>query len=727
MNPCVSVTLGVLTLFLFGFAVGCPLLVGLCGFPLRRHASAGIILSAPVGVLAYGFVVYAVSSALGLGLDKTCRPAFVVLALSAGLYFILSKTARTEVGDALSQATVPVLAVLALAPLSFVFVLLPMARNGWEMAYSIGNDGARYLMMIEYLQHDFWRYGKAAAETLTYPMGNRPVMHYISALPVTLFGVSPYLAYSMSASLAALSMAATALGLGFASVRLRPAQELVATTVVFLAFGLFGSFQTLYYTAFLGQLYAVIPMLVAMVTFSLAEVQWRRFTLWCAFVMLLNATVYSVGNLSIVLLLLVGGMLMMQGQTGLRRCIITIAILAACACVVVAVFRYEFSQVGSFLGSRNDAYNYGALNSILIMNGVVSKYMSYNDMPLYQKILLLLPICVLSSNVVCCGLRNKAARAILGAFLALGIAYVVLYLRGRYYLLNKISSFLLPLLLSAVPCAFKWHHEDGRASLRAGIGSVVVLTAVVGASAAGILMLTKFYEPIAVDRLTYITPAMAHDKEAMLKPGGQARIISSDLTLERTLLMRQLYAGFAWQPLYAPEVWQEYGIRKDPPPKEFGAYDYKYFVSGIDLVEVVDYASVNQQHLLHNYGDKVLVFDENASIVEFGPEWERKPFVPIGEGLPRRFKRDVAMNARQGTFAFVNRAKVSAKEIVILAEGRPVTFTVNGRSVAAKRIPTGGSQGERYLLQVGDLFGTRVNRVSIATEAPGFSISEVRF
>lgn len=725
MSQVITLCLVVLALAGGGLLVGWPLLIGLFGFPARRWPESALILAPPVGVLVLGLASYAVSSGLALGLSIT-GPLVVATLLAVSLaYFSVSRQCRKDFLHIFCANAWIVGIVFFLAPVSFAHVILPMLRQDWLMAYAIGNDGARYLMMIDYLQEHCWRYGDVVAQTLGYPMGNRPVMHYLSALPVSLFPVSSYLAYSISVALAAWSIAMSGMGVGLFLFRASRAVQIASAFLVFSAAGLSGHLMTLYYTAFLGQYYAIIPLLVALVSFALISAGKVRFLVWAVFIMLSTASVYSVGNVMVSLLVILLGLLFLMafGELRPRRGAYCATALLGAAGLAFLLFRYELSQANHFFGGRNAGYDYGLFNSLLIMTGMISKYHDYRGMLFSYKLAFAAPVLFLTAVALAQGLRQGLPRAFCGVLCGLAFLYAYLYTTGQYYLVNKTSVFFLPVLLVSAPGILSigpiWRGEG---LLRLGLALATVL-AVGGMAAKGLLDLTVTYETIAASRVTYISPQMLAAKREMLSRTGPVRIVSADAALERTLLMRQFFAEFAWQPLYGPDVWPEYGVRAEAPPADFAAYSYDYLVAGLDVNDTMDYLACNRASLLFQFSDRFAVFDGSAGLVDFGPNWTRRDYRLLTREPVPRFGRSVVANSAEADFIVVDKRGGMTLELV-LVPGVEATFAVDGTAVESLR-PAASNGTVRLQIPLGNAGG--VHKVTAKSSTSGLEILETRF
>src|SRR5207249_657816 len=113
----------------------------------------------------------------------------------------------------------------------------------WEMAYGTGNDGARYLMMVDYLRSKPWEWFHIITDPTYYGLIAHTLDHEAGAMLMSLLGTSAAIADSLVAVAAAV-LAAAAFCLLFETI-FSPVGWVVRYVVALFAVALLGFWGTI--------------------------------------------------------------------------------------------------------------------------------------------------------------------------------------------------------------------------------------------------------------------------------------------------------------------------------------------------------------------------------------------------------------------------------------------------------------------------------------------------
>lgn len=679
----------------------------------RSHQLA--IVAAPVvGALLFHFTAYAIGGGFGVGLSKLAWPVLLVL-LAIQAVVLLATGRRNHsrlVQIVLEHKRLLVLIAFVVLPISGFHIIQPMYSGHWSMAYSTGNDGARYLMMIDYLQDHYWVYGANVEGPIKYVLGNRPLMHYIQAMPTALFGIPSYLSYPLTAVMASFMTTLALACLGGTLLRARMVSALIVCAVVF---GFYGFYLSLYYTGFLGQYFSLFPILLA-----LTAAHWKVRPVYLPIVQaLILACVtasYSVG-FAIVVAVMIALFYVLKGfygAMGKRVLLIRVVSLFVALAAVMAIFSYELAagRAGDFLAARNAGYDYGLLKSLLIMGGMAQKWTQFEAIEASKLWLLAAPVLYLwlFSLWVSWRMRREAAEYLL---LVYGITVVMVsaYMTGNYYLLNKTSVLVIPIMALALTARLPGRIQSGIRG--AGFISWVAIALVGGQ------LLGGFYVEVSKARHTNVDASMI-GAESFLKQGKYRRVYSADFSLERHLLEKQFFKEVAWQPIQDKMVWPEMGVTPNDSAA-YSKYDFDLAFIAKDVEGPAHLVDGNAKWELYD-GGWFGLYGPESSLVEFDENWEWQGSVwdELRPGLMR-----VGRYAKSGgTITFVKNHDCTEVAVLFAEPGmaEALNLMVNGQPVM---IDGRGAKNE-VIVSCDRYFTRRVNLMQLSSTRP-LHITGLRF
>src|SRR5579859_6275012 len=174
----------------YSFVVGFPIARWLLG-PTHStehgpQLSLRVFYLAPIiGFTLLDSVVYGVSQVLSVGSDPIARPSALVLllgALAASVWLFARQRTSPSI-----WAGVWFIPLVIGAPLAAFNILYPIVIGHWEYAYSTGNDGARYLMMVTYLRSAPWEWFHVIVDPTYYRLIAHTLDHQAGATVASLF------------------------------------------------------------------------------------------------------------------------------------------------------------------------------------------------------------------------------------------------------------------------------------------------------------------------------------------------------------------------------------------------------------------------------------------------------------------------------------------------------------------------------------------------------------
>ena len=679
----------------------------------RSHQLA--LVAAPVvGTLLFHFLAYAISSGFGVGLSKLAWPVLLaLLAIQVVALLVLGRQNHSRlVQITLEHKKLLALIAFVVLPISGFHIIQPMYSGHWSTAYSTGNDGARYLMMIDYLQDHYWVYGANVEGPIKYALGNRPLMHYIQAMPTALFGIPSYLSYPLTAVMASFMSTLALACLGGTLLRARMVSALIVCMVVF---GFYGFYLSLYYTGFLGQYFSLFPILLA-----LTAAHWKVRLTYLPFVQaLILAFVtasYSVG-FAIVVAAMIALFYVLQsfyGSVDKRALAIRAVSLLMALVAVLAIFNYELAagRPGDFLAARNAGYDYGLLKSMLIMGGMAQKWTQFEAIEASKQWLLVAPLLYLwlFSLWVSWRMRREAAEYLL---LVYGITVVMVsaYVTGNYYLLNKTSVLVIPIMVLALTARLPGRAQFGIRG--AGFISWVAI-AVVGSQ-----LLGGFYVEVSKARHTNIDASLI-GAEGFLKQGKYRRVYSVDFSLERHLLERQFFKEAAWQPIQDKMVWPEMGVMPSDSAA-YSKYDFDLVFIAKDAEGPARLVDGNAKWELYD-GGWFGLYSPEVNLVEFDANWDWKGSMR-DRSQPRRL-RTGRESKNGGTIVFVKNHGCDEVAVRFAEPGmlKGLNLMVNSKPVMLD----GHMERNEVIIPCGRHFTQRVNQVQLSSPTP-LHIIELRF
>lgn len=617
--------------------------------------SFAVFFSAPIiGYLGFSFLVYVVSTTIGIGIGKFSVPllfALILLVLythSQGHLSLFKQSINFIRGKYFLICAFGLAWVIA----SF-HIWSPLVLNNWEMAYSVGNDSTRYVAMIEYLQKSYWIYGGALVEPLNYPFGNRPLMHYQQALPNALYSVSIFSSYSISSII---NTCLTFNAIVLLGVVAYDKFSYFGMYVVALAVGLAGGLGNVYYSGFVAQYFSVLAIF-----FGLSSLYWvSSFKIRFVATLLALAVVaasYSVGFAILVAVMLLVGRIsqVLLSNVSIRRFTKESLALLFVTLVVVYIFNYELKIAAEFFKpSRNLSFAFELDKAALYYSGIISKWHDIVSIPSYLLWLYLIVAIALPSATVAYAWQNRARSATWFYMCMVFLLFVAgLYLTGDFYLFNKHSVIFLPIILVVVFAILTDHLW------MKGAGRLMVAFLILVISYAGYDTLSTFHVELAKDRKTYIDQTVISSKQTLLNylvPGET--IYSADTGIERNLLMRVVYSQYQWLPVVDSQNMAEYGITREQQAKRMS----------IEHPSVVfaakDYSEPQWAGYADRQGD---IFDggwfglyKNAGIIELEGDWQPAGRLLVDDDPKKR--RNSKRAPKKGGVSIFN---ISCAEIIL--------------------------------------------------------------
>lgn len=490
-------------------------------------------LAAPLcGYLIFHFLLYSLSSLTANGIAKIALP---LLALLVALSYWQQRRSPQP----------PSLIPLAILPVASALLLLPAVLHNWEMYYALGNDSARYLAMITYLQDHFWVFDGMLEQPLRYPFGNRPLMHYEQASPTALLGISANLAYTVSSCINA---GLTACSLALLVKLNTPSPSRWSTAIVAIFTATWGGFIGYFYSGFLAHVFSVTSFF-----FCLSLPHWRLSpalkTGAAAIIFMIVTTSYSIGFsiLAAAMTIISIGFSRKTIQNSLRA-----EILSTVVGLLLAGFFFhsEIGKAGSFLEGRNQAYYQPLLDAILIYSGTTSKWL-LPGIPAPIKIGIAAVIVALLIYTLYSAFKNCVHRLYFYALSTLALSSLGIWLAGNYYLFNKISITLTPLFF--IPLLFK--NKTAATARKQHLFPAAVLGLI---TLSGAFAFKELYYPVLLDRKTYGDAEIRRaEKSLHEKYGHQPALYISDTMLERLPLLRVHFQHATMLSLSTPSIQEE--------------------------------------------------------------------------------------------------------------------------------------------------------------------------
>jgi len=115
-----------------------------------------IVAALLLGPLCFNLLVFFVSIVFRVGVRMIAKPLLFGLLLAVVITLLFRRDMRHDLVAILVDSwTYVVVILLVVLPVAGLHILVPMWRESWLVAYSIGNDSVRYLLMMEYLQDHY--------------------------------------------------------------------------------------------------------------------------------------------------------------------------------------------------------------------------------------------------------------------------------------------------------------------------------------------------------------------------------------------------------------------------------------------------------------------------------------------------------------------------------------------------------------------------------------------
>lgn len=635
---------------------------------------AALLLAFPLGYLLLNFAIFAVSLAARAGTRGLALPVAGTVLVAATACLTLLPGLRSRTTRLLHvHWRLLALVFLVVFPLAAFHVLYPMFTKGWQYAYSISNDGATYLMLLEFIQDHHWTLGQVARDTLHLSYIGRPLFHYAQASTLSLSWLTPYQAYSLSAVVTA---GLAALGMTLCAVRwFRPAGVVLPLVLSATVFGIFGFYETLYYQrSYLPHYYSFFTLLFPLACLDLAPNALRRFALMLWF-MFGAIFMYTMGLAVILACLLLSACAAryLLGRPRTRQPLYTgLVVLAA---FVLAVLVALPTELPFFIGNLGRGFT-GTVDLMdfwVRQSGLENEFVRVVRADLVGGLTLLALLAYAAVAPLVRARKDASSLGVLGGMGGIVIAALVL---GKFFFLNKFLVFMIPILF--VPLAGTISLRRTPAAMAysaAGLGIIGVF------AMSGFLTLQFFFIPKAASTGTFITREMIANQETLYHTYAPRACLAVDNNTERVLLMRQFFKDLRWQPSCSQGVYEELRVNLKTPPAWFDSYDYDLLFLALTDQDPVDY-SPNEPYKLLAWEGVSTLYGPQASAVDFDLNWGLSAG-PRGES--RYYRR---LEGGLGTLRFINKGGNSWLRIRlrVLKDGHPVAdfpvqavrATVNG-------------------------------------------------
>jgi hypothetical protein len=663
------------SVLLFGILLAGVWLLGLpfaeCLIPMTPDAAdhPGLIrrrwlvhYAAPIlGFLLLCLGTYFLSITLRVGTDPIARVVLLVTAVMAGvLAWINRSPARARVHWA------GLLGFGLLMALASVHVMGPVWAGWWHMANTVGNDGARYYMMIDFLRTQPWTSGVILDDTLIYPLYNRPLQHYSGALIASIFNVSSAISYSLAAGLAAtLGMSALLLATETFFVVRGFRIRILCWIIAAALFGIGGSMLNIYYSGYLAQHFSVFLVVAALAGLGFSPADWRL-AAWLVLFSVGLALGYSITltfNFGILAVLTVALRWWAESwRPRLGFALLVAGVGGMGLSLLCAVWERQHLALSAVAARRNAQFVWGWMDSILRWSGMVNRYESVAQ----WRPIALMAACLAPGLLLAVAL----ARALTTSRQRLGYTIVLLFylLSGAFllvqhadYLANKSSLYWTPVImigvLGAIAGAFGAKYKLARGS---GVFLTILVLSWIGASS----RVAIFHRELASGRFTQLdartdelrATAVNYLHAHHLPLNRSTTILALDDSPERGLLIRQLFHEVAWQPQRIEAMWSEYNYRDQAGgyPAWFDTYRYDLLLVTDSTrawdTPVIDW-SCNRHSLILQVGP-YLLFGPSATAVEAG---EGLNFTRRDWDNPSGYRFPLTVAPTSGRLTIINR------------------------------------------------------------------------
>lgn len=575
-----------------------------------------LVFAFPVGFLLLNLTVLAACRWLEVGVAYTAPLALaVLLVLNLGLLAVRPSTRINLVDSFQRQGKLLVLIFILILPLSGIHLLWPMLLHGWQGGYAMGSDGAAYIYQGIYLQQHFWGPGST---TSVVPFGyiGRPLTSYIPANALALFPITPFQAHSLSSVMVSFFSALT---LGWSAWRFFSQQDMRRPLLLAaIAMGLFAFHFQLYWDgSYMSHYYSLLPFLLIPAYFFLPNNTFAKFG-FLSLAFTAAITIYSIGLslIQAVLLLTTLGMLWLFRHISLKRLLTEFTLtIAALAAANALLFK---SESPFFLGNmaRGYAASLKSWQNVTVKLGLLPNYTTPDWLSFQFAILLII---LLVAYAIYRAIHDSKSNPVyLGLLLSMSAIIAEAALRDKYFFLNKVITYLVPLLLLPL-----------LAGIRPGPGvkhnllTAAPLVIFVAFAFSGWFMLYHFFYVIADARSTVISDSMINTKNYILSRYPAKNIFAVDNMLERHHITRVLFYDTDWQQNTNSNVWAEFGIDPKAPPSSFKNYNFDMLIVGKSDMDPVDY-SANKMWLIGELPGHD-IYSAGASLVDFDLSWELAP------------------------------------------------------------------------------------------------------
>ncbi|MCX6170076.1 MAG: hypothetical protein NTX65_12085 [Ignavibacteriales bacterium] len=646
------------------------------GFPLARYFWSDrkvsvedgilrykIILASPLlGFLVFNLIVFTLSGLLKSGVDKLALPVMLILVLLVIAFYVKNMN-EIQLFFSIIKSNMLLLIIIGVIviPIAIFHIVFPMIKYSWLMSYSIGNDGSRYLMMVDYLQKQRFMYGVTLNQTLFYPMANRPLMHYAMAIPVSLFHTNGFISYSAVSSMFSIF---SSLSLGLLISSLFNNKGVIRTVILSsIVFGTFGFFLRLYYEGFVGQYYAAFPFLFMLSIISIDKKTSKHFV-FLLFGFIVNSAMYSTGNTVLLVLFMIALIIpeYIIRDKSYKHAAIFVLILALTCLISLFIFSYELHKYNpsDFVSQRNAGYDYGLTLSLLNLSGLLSKHFQIADVGTLTTYIYAFFIIFFSTSVYLMLKEKKKVISFASLFIISIITIILLYRTYNYYFLNKVSTLLMPLFFLS-PIYFLSTINFKKFSIIKAILPFVSLLIIGLFVYSGYKNLRLFAE-IADQRKTNVDSEMIKMKDHLLINNPfERKIFVIDYGLERHLLLRQFFKEFQWQPIKDESLWAEFMYKRDSYPKEFDDYENNILLVGNDLTDPVDY-SADKDYLIYS-NNYFSIYNKTASYFDFDLSWKYQFLERIQKGSSHVDKYSKTTKDTTSIITFVNNGEFGKLQV----------------------------------------------------------------
>jgi hypothetical protein len=612
------------------------------------------LVAAPVtGFFVSSLVTYALTILTQSGTEVFSRPVFLVLFVLSLMLSTILLAGKRNFYDPILKMVPYLLPLVFIAPYSIVYPLF--SHPGVVVWYSDGTDGARYLMLTEYLRHHPFVVGALVKDPLPYTLSFASLELVSRAGVASFLGCSAEQAYTIHGILAHAFIAHGFVLLSLSVFGWMRGFEILGAVVFCISSGLT---NWVYHGGSLAHHASIAPFLFAASSFVLfrqsylKQIAWNL--LWCTTIGLGYTITLIIAYFGFMSFALIASVIT-RSVTWRRASVVLLLAIVVLAPLFVFLSPHEFYKISaqfsrdvtqfSPVGNRG-GYSMTFVESVLKLFGVIDRYDDFALMPsraIYPPFYIICGLFVMSVFVLRRSLLRVPGFLAILAFVAFGWGFM-LY-EGQTHQLYKASLYFAA-MLSIIPFAALCtsSKSDGGTKFL----SVIIVIGGLYIAAKGFAVSRAYFKRAEVN--SFLVDKDARELKSVLDSlktsrDGKLTLFVAEEWVERSQLLRTYFRDFHWLLAHNPTIWPEYGMKYEDLSQ--ARYDSDVLLSVEPTEDVIDYSGDRNQ-LLFSRGIFRL-YDSTASYVDImaGWDWSKRGTGP--ESYPIR------TCGRTSQMAFINK------------------------------------------------------------------------